>query len=138
MIMQRSIQFQTAGHGEVHDLTLYVKEIVRDSGARAGLVHVFNIGSTAGIGTIECEQGLQRDLPQMLDRLVPEGRAYGHEQTWHDGNSHSHLQSTLLGAGVTVPISDGTPVLGAFQQIVHVECDIKPRQRNVVVMVMGE
>jgi secondary thiamine-phosphate synthase enzyme len=138
MILQKSISFQTSSHGEVHDLTLYVKQIVRESGVRTGLVQVFNIGSTGGIGTIECEPGLQRDLPELLDRIVPSGSHYGHEQTWHDGNSHSHLQAALIGPSVTVPVSDGQPVLGSFQQIVHVECDIKPRQRTVVVTVMGD
>jgi secondary thiamine-phosphate synthase enzyme len=87
---------------------------------------------------IEFEPGLQRDLPEMLDRLIPPSRSYGHEQAWHDGNGHSHLQATLLGPSLSIPVASGQPVLGTWQQIIHLECDVRPRQRTVVVTVMGE
>jgi len=96
------------------------------------------VGSTAAVGTIEFEPGLQKDLPDVLDRLIPPGTHYGHEQTWHDGNGHSHLQATLLGQALTVPVSQGRLLLGTWQQIIHLECDIRPRQRMVVVTVLGE
>jgi secondary thiamine-phosphate synthase enzyme len=122
----------------MHDLTDAVARVVSESGVRTGLVHVFHVGSTGAVGTIEFEPGLQRDLPEALDRLLPPGRHYGHEQAWHDGNAHSHLQATLLGPSLTVPVRDGAPVLGTWQQIVHLECDIKPRQRTIVVTVLGQ
>ena len=74
----------------------------------------------------------------MLDRLIPPSREYGHEQAWHDGNGHSHLQATLVGPAIIVPVSDGQPVLGEWQQIFHLECDIKARTREIVVTVQGE
>ncbi len=138
VIIQKSIQISTAGHRDMHDLTLHVKEIVRDSGARKGLVHIFNVGSTGIIGTIEFEPGLQDDLPEWLDKAMAPGKDYGHEKTWRDGNAHSHLQATLMGPDLTVPIADGALVLGTWQQIFHLECDIKPRQRTIVVTIMGE
>ena len=122
----------------MHDLTGEVARIVAASGVRTGLVHVFNVGSTAALGTIEFEPGLQRDLPELLDRLIPPSKAYGHEQAWHDGNGHSHLQATLLGPDLTVPIGGGRLLLGTWQQIFHLECDVRPRERTVVVTVMGE
>ncbi|MCX7670502.1 MAG: secondary thiamine-phosphate synthase enzyme YjbQ, partial [Anaerolineae bacterium] len=94
--------------------------------------------STGAIGTVEFEPGLQRDVPDMLDRLIPPSREYGHEQAWHDGNGHSHLQATLLGASLSVPVAGGKPVLGTWQQIFHLECDVRPRQRTIVVTVLGE
>ena len=120
------------------DLTEQVCEIVRNSKIRNGLASVFTVGSTGAIGTIEFEPGLERDLPEMLDRLIPPSREYGHEQAWHDGNGHSHLQATLLGPSLTVPVADGAPVLGTWQQIFHLECDVRPRQRTIVVTVLGE
>jgi secondary thiamine-phosphate synthase enzyme len=138
MTHQQQISIRTSGHGDMHDLTKQVTEIVGGSGIRTGTVHVFNAGSTAAVGTIEFESGLQRDLPEMLDRLIPPSRNYGHEQAWHDGNGHSHLQATLLGPSLTVPVADGKPVLGTWQQIFHLECDVRGRQRTVVVTVMGE
>jgi len=132
------IELQTSGHRDMHDITGQVAKIVAQSGIRTGLVHVFNVGSTAVVGTVEYEPGLERDVPEMLDRLIPPSRNYGHEQAWHDGNGHSHLQATLMGPEITVPVEDRRMVLGTWQQIFHMECDIKPRARRIVVTVMGE
>jgi len=112
--------------------------VVHDSGVRTGTAHVFNVGSTGALGAIEYEPGLLEDLPDLLDKLIPLGRDYGHEQAWHDGNGHSHLQATLLGPSLTVPVAERKPVLGTWQQIFHLECDIKPRRRTIVVTVSGE
>ncbi|MHC1766791.1 MAG: secondary thiamine-phosphate synthase enzyme YjbQ [Verrucomicrobiia bacterium] len=138
MIYQREIQINTSGHRQMHDLTDEVGQIVTASHVTAGLVHIFNVGSTGAIGTIEFEPGLQEDLPASLDRIFPPSRDYGHERAWHDGNGHSHLQATMLGPSLTVPIKSGKLVLGAWQQIFHLECDIKPRQRTIEITVMGE
>ena len=138
MIHQQTIQLKTSGHHDMHDITAAVARIVADSGIRTGTVHVFNVGSTAAIGMIEYEPGLEQDLPALLDRLIPPSREYGHEQAWHDGNGHSHLQATLMGPELTVPVSGGEFVLGTWQQIFHLECDIKPRERKIVVTVQGE
>jgi len=138
MVFQRELHLNTAGHRDMHDLTAEVAEVVAAAGINVGLAHIFNVGSTASLGTIEFEPGLERDLPDLLDRLIPPSRAYGHEQTWHDGNGHSHLQATWLGPGLTVPVRDGRLALGTWQQIFHLECDVKPRRRTIVVTVMGE
>ena len=138
MIYQREIQLQTSQHGQMHNLTDEIAQVVGESRVRSGLVNIFNVGSTGAIGTIEFEPGLQQDLPAMLDKLMPPSRDYGHERAWHDGNGHSHLQATMLGPSLTVPIKDGGLVLGTWQQVFHLECDVRPRRRTVVVTVMGE
>ena len=138
MIYQREIQLQTSGHRQMHDLTGEVARIVSESRLRGGLVHIFNVGSTGALGTIEFEPGLQQDLPAMLDKLFPPSRDYGHEHAWHDGNGHSHLQATLLGPSLGVPVADGQLVLGTWQQIFHLECDIKPRRRTILITAVGE
>ena len=138
MTYQKDIHLKTSGHGDMHDLTNEVGRMVEQSRVRTGWVQLFNVGSTAALGTIEFEPGLVRDLPAALDRLLPPSREYGHEQTWHDGNGHSHLQATVLGPSLTVPVRDGRLVLGTWQQIFHLECDVKARHRTVVVTVLGE
>jgi len=138
MSYQRQIAITTKGHGDMHDLTEQVAEAVSASKIRMDTVNVFNVGSTAAVGTIEFEPGLQQDLPAILDKLIPPSKNYGHEQAWHDGNGHSHLQATLLGPSLTVPIAGGKPVLGTWQQIFHLECDVRGRERTVVVTVIGE
>jgi secondary thiamine-phosphate synthase enzyme len=138
MVFQKQLTIRTKGHRDMHDLTEEVSRIVAESGISTGLVNVFQIGSTAAVGTIEFEPGLRKDLPDVLDRLIPPSTSYGHEQTWHDGNGHSHLQATLLGPGLTVPVGGGQLLLGTWQQIFHLECDVRPRERTIVVTVMGE
>lgn len=138
MVYQQDIVVPTMHHGEMHDLTEAVRRIVNESRVNTGIVQVFNVGSTGAVGTIEFEPGLEHDLPFMFDKLFPPSRDYGHERAWHDGNGHSHLQATTLGSSLTVPVRGGQLVLGTWQQIFHLECDIKPRQRTVVVTVLGE
>jgi hypothetical protein len=103
MIHQQEIHLRTKGHRHLQDLTGEVANVVRASGVRSGLVHMFNVGSTGAIGTIEFEPGLEQDLPAVLDKLFPPSRDYGHEQAWHDGNGHSHT-----GSGPDSPNQRGT------------------------------
>jgi len=138
MVYQYEIQLQTAGHKDMDNLTDEVARMVSESRVCGGLVHIFNVGSTGAIGTIEFEPGLQQDLPAMLDKLFPPSRDYGHERAWHDGNGHSHLQATMLGRLLTVPVKEGKLDVGTWQQIFLLECDIKPRQRTVMVTAVGE
>jgi len=138
MVSQHSIEIQTRGHRHMQDLSSDVQRLVGESGIQCGVVHLFNVGSTGALGTVEFEPGLEQDFPEALDRLLPPSREYGHEQAWHDGNGHSHLQASLLGPSLTVPVTKGRLVLGTWQQIFHLECDIKPRRRTIVVTVMGE
>ena len=124
MVHQEQFAFETSGHRHMTDVTDRVAAIVGRSGVKAGIVQVFCVGSTAAVGAIEFEPGLQRDLPEMLDRLIPPSRDYGHEQAWHDGNGHSHLQATLLGPSLSVPVADGRAGTG------HVAADHPPGVRR--------
>ncbi|HKI47562.1 MAG TPA: secondary thiamine-phosphate synthase enzyme YjbQ [Balneolales bacterium] len=138
MVYQDTITINTSGNGDLHDLSDQVTSIVNKSGVKMGIASIFNVGSTAAISTIEFESGLKKDLPEMLNRLIPASREYGHEKAWHDGNGHSHLQATTLGPSLQIPVRNGNPVLGTWQQVIHIECDNKPRQRSIVVTVIGE
>jgi secondary thiamine-phosphate synthase enzyme len=138
MTHQGEITVKTQGHGDMHDLTSPVREVVSRSKIHTGLVHVFHVGSTGAVGVIEFEPGLICDLSALMDRLMPPSCDYAHEKTWHDGNGHSHLQATILGPSVTVPIAGGELVLGTWQQIFLLECDIRARSRKVVITVIGD
>ena len=138
MVYQERLQLHTDGHGHMEDVTEGVQGVVARARIGTGWCHVFNVGSTAAIGCIEFEPGLEEDLPALLDRLIPPSRDYGHERAWHDGNGHSHLQATWLGPELTVPVTEGRLVLGTWQQIFHLECDVRPRDRTIVVTVQGE
>lgn len=138
MVHRDEFQLETAGRRDMHDITSQVAAVVAASGVRDGIVQVFNVGSTGAIGAIEFEPGLEHDLPEVLNRLIPPGRDYGHEQAWHDGNAHSHLQATWLGQSWSCPVAGGELLLGTWQQVFHLECDVKPRRRRIVVTVIGE
>ena len=112
MNYQQQISLTTTGSGDMHDLTEQVAALVASSGIQTGTVNIFDVGSTGAVGAIEFEPSLQRDMPTILNKLIPASPSYRHEQAWHDGNGHSHLQATLLGPSHTVPISDGKLVLG--------------------------
>lgn len=74
MVHQQTIAVSTRGHGDMHDLTGEVSRIVAASGIQTGIAHIFNVGSTGAIGVIEFEPGLEQDLPELLDRLIPPSR----------------------------------------------------------------
>jgi secondary thiamine-phosphate synthase enzyme len=138
MVYQGEVKFSTRGHGHLQDISQEVQKIVSQSEIDAGIVTIFNVGSTAAITTIEFEPGLEADLPNVMDKLIAPSPDYGHEGTWHDGNAHSHLQASILGASMQIPVRDGQLVIGTWQQICHLECDIKPRKRIVIVTVIGD
>jgi secondary thiamine-phosphate synthase enzyme len=138
MVKTQTVQLNTQGNAEVHDVTGEVADAVRASGLSDGIVTVFVRGSTGAVSTIEYEPGLEADLRDYFDRTVPQGIPYEHERRWHDGNGHSHVRATLLGPSLTVPFVEGHLTLGTWQQIIFVDFDARPRSRTLIVQVMGE
>jgi len=136
-ILTDSVRVETRGEAHMIDLTDRVQAIVERHAFREGQALVFVSGSTAGLTTVEFEAGLQRDLPEILDTLIPPSRDYGHEHAWHDGNGHSHVRAALLGPSLIVPFRDGRLLLGTWQQITLVDFDNRPRTRDVVVQLSG-
>jgi len=133
-----TVAVSTRGDSHMLDLTARVQDLVRRHRFREGQALVFVSGSTAGLTTVEFEPGLQKDLPAAFERLVPRGIRYEHEETWHDDNGHSHVRASLLGPSLTVPFRDGLLLLGTWQQLVLIDFDTRPRQREVVVQLSGE
>jgi secondary thiamine-phosphate synthase enzyme len=132
------IEVATRGDGDIIDLTERVRQAARDSQIHDGSLLVFVPGSTAAITTIEYEPGLLKDIPDLLERLVPSGRDYHHDKTWGDGNGFSHLRAALMGASFTCPLVSGRVILGTWQQIVLLEFDNRPRRREIVIQISGE
>jgi secondary thiamine-phosphate synthase enzyme len=115
-----------------------VEESVAKAEVREGLVNVFVTGSTAAVSTMEYEPGLIEDLSTALERIAPKGAEYKHHLRWGDDNGHSHIRATIVGPGLTIPVAGGRPLLGTWQQVVLTELDTRPRERSLVVTVMGE
>jgi secondary thiamine-phosphate synthase enzyme len=123
------------GHRHITD---DLAALVADSGVRLGAATVQLVGSTGAITTIEYEAGALVDLRRALDTLAPPDGNYAHNARWGDGNGFSHVRSALLKTGITVPVLDGRLALGTWQQVVVLNLDNRPRQREVVAVVMGE
>lgn len=133
------ISICTRGHDHVIDLTDRVRGFIAAGAIRNGNVTLFVVGSTAGITTTEFEPGLaDHDLAAGFERIAPRDGVYRHEQTWHDDNGHAHVRASVLGPGITVPLVNGGMTLGTWQQIVLIDFDTRPRDRRVVVQVVGE
>lgn len=133
------LQIRSPADGEVIDLTPAVRNALAKGSIQNGIVTVFAVGSTSGVTTTEFEPGLVKtDLRRAFERLAPRDAAYAHEATWHDDNGHSHVRASLLGPSITVPLVGGRLSLGTWQQIVLIDFDTRPRQRTVVVQVVGE
>jgi secondary thiamine-phosphate synthase enzyme len=135
-VITEYISVSTKGNRDVTDLTPRLREITRGIGASDGIAVVFAPGSTAGITTVEYEPGLKKDIDLLLERIVPYGGRYHHHETWQDDNGSSHLQAALIGPSVAVPVVKGEPALGTWQQVVLIDCDTRPRKREVVVQVV--
>lgn len=138
MIVTKKIRLQTKGNTDIIDITPQVENILAETNLVSGTVTVFATGSTLGITTIENETGLLADFKKAWERIVPENLDYQHNLAWEDGNGHSHVRASSLGASLVVPFSDKEMVLGRWQQIVLVDFDNRPRAREVVVQVTGE
>ncbi|HOE13092.1 MAG TPA: secondary thiamine-phosphate synthase enzyme YjbQ [bacterium] len=132
------IALSTRGDGHIVDLTPKVREMLTQSGFREGQVTVFAPGATAGITTIEYEPGLVRDLPLAFERIAPRDGYYYHHETWNDGNGHSHVSASILGPSLTIPFSQGSLILGTWQQVILIDFDNRPRRRDVIVQFNGE
>ena len=128
---------RTAGQGDAHDITDRVQQAIGRSGMDAGIATVFVVGSTAGITTIEFEPGAVTDLNRLFDRLAPRGAEYKHHLRWGDDNGSSHVRAALLGPSITIPFNAGALELGTWQQILLLEFDTRPREREVIVQALG-
>lgn len=137
-IQTERIQVSSKGHADMIDLTPRLEQIVRDASMSGGIATVFVPGATAAISTVEYEPGLMKDIPKAMERLAPSGAAYHHDETWHDGNGHSHVRATVVGPSLTIPFENKTLSLGTWQQVVLLDFDNRSRRRDVVVQLMGE
>ena len=138
MVVTKRISLETRGNGDTQDITREVAQAVGESGVAAGVVTLFCPGSTSALTTIEFEPGAVADLQQVFDETAPRDRYYRHNERWGDGNGHSHVRAALLGPSLSVPFVDGVLTLGTWQQIVHIDFDVRSRRRDVIAQIVGE
>ncbi len=132
------INIKTDGEVDIIDITREIQNSINKSKLKDGIICIFVPGSTGTLTTIEYEPGLMKDLPQALEKIAPKGIYYNHHETWHDDNGHSHVRASLMGPSITVPFRNKKLIHGTWQQIVFVELDTSPRNREIIVQIIGE
>jgi secondary thiamine-phosphate synthase enzyme len=138
LVITGSISISSQGNADIQDITEQVAQLILDSALKNGAVTVFCPSSTSAVTTIEFESGCLSDLRRLFNEIIDPRQAYAHNARWGDGNGHSHVRAALLGPSLTVPFVEGRLTLGTWQQVVFVDFDVRPRQRQLVVQVMGE
>ena len=138
MIIQKKIPLSTNGFNHIIDITSTLQKYIDSSDLKDGNILVFVPGSTGGLTTIEYEPGLLQDIPEMLEKIAPIKGRYHHDDTWHDGNGYAHLRSALIGPSITIPFEESRMQLGTWQQVVFIDFDNRPRQRQLHVQINGE
>jgi secondary thiamine-phosphate synthase enzyme len=137
-VITKTIKINSKGENDMVDITDQTLKAILESKLKDGIVTVFVSGSTAAMTTVEYEPGLRKDFPMMLNRIIPKDIVYKHDETWHDGNGHSHVRASLIGPSLTVPFKDRNLILGTWQQIVFIELDIRSRERRITLQIIGE
>lgn len=138
MVHSNKLTIPTEGFSDILDITPQVSESLRTSGLKDGIVCVSVIGSTASITTIEFEPALIQDFKDKLEEFWSEGRMSRHSHTWGDDNGFSHIRASMMGPSVSLPFKEGRMVLGQWQQIVVVDHDNQPRDREIFLQFVGE
>ncbi|MBS4035915.1 MAG: secondary thiamine-phosphate synthase enzyme YjbQ [Ignavibacterium sp.] len=133
-----SIEINTKGNCHLTDITERIQSVITSNKFIEGNVSLFAVGSTTGITTIEYEPGLIKDYPAFFEKIIPSNVSYQHDQTWHDGNGHSHLRSALQKTSFSVPFKDGSLLLGTWQQIIFVDFDNRARSRKIIAQIIGK
>ncbi|MFO7663669.1 MAG: secondary thiamine-phosphate synthase enzyme YjbQ [Chloroflexota bacterium] len=137
-VISSSIRLSTNGDADMVDITEDVRRILHDTVLKAGIITIFCPSSTSALTTIEYEPGALADLRRLFDEIANPDRHYAHNARWGDGNGHSHVRAALLKPSLTIPFVDAELTMGTWQQIIYVDFDNRPRQRELVVQVMGE
>jgi secondary thiamine-phosphate synthase enzyme len=135
--MRFNLDIQTDGSNDIVNVSAVLKSHLRELRGE-GLLHLFLVGSTAALSTMEYESGLvKHDMAEVLQRLIPDDAHYAHEATWNDDNGHSHIRASLIGPSLTIPFADGRLLTGEYQQIVLLEFDTRPRRRTIICTVLS-
>ena len=134
----KTLKLSTEGNCDMVDITSEVVREVNVSGINDGVATIFVAGSTAGVTTIEYEPGLVADFKDVWGRVAPKDIPYQHDRAWGDGNGHSHVRASLLGASLTIPILNKKLTLGTWQQIIIIDFDNRPRSREIIIQIIGQ
>ena len=138
MVKTVTLDLNTRGGADCHDMTDRLASAISTSGLKDGTATLFCPSSTSAVTTIEFEAGAISDLRRLFDEILPPARDYAHNARWGDGNGHSHVRAALLGPSLTIPFANAQLTLGNWQQVIYIDFDVRPRQRQLILQLMGE
>ncbi|GKS57973.1 hypothetical protein YTPLAS18_15000 [Nitrospira sp.] len=130
--MDDVIRIETGGKKAVVDLTGHIESVLKKFKVHSGLCAVFVKHTTAALTSGEIGEGTEKDFLDIVEKLIPRiqfRHAHDPSHAW------SHMAASLIGPSVTIPVSEGSLVLGTWQAIMLVELD-GPRERQVHVSVV--
>ena len=134
--MREIIELKTPVRETLVDITASVADVVKRSGIRNGIIHVYAQGATAAIMIQEnWDESVQTDVINLLRKQIPKG-VWLHDA--QDGNGDAHLKAGLVGPSETIPLVDGKPGLSTWQNIFFCEFDGPRTDRSVVVTVISD
>jgi len=136
-VVTKEINLNTKGETDIIDITSKIQGCINSTDVKDGVVTIFVTGSTGGITTIEYEPGLIKDIKEALERIAPRHGEYFHDARWGDGNGYAHVRAALTGASLTIPFSNQKLLLGTWQQIIFLDFDNRPRNRTIILQIIG-
>lgn len=137
-VVSDKIKFKTKGSADIIDITNMVDRAVQDSSINSGIVTLFVPGATGAVTTIEYEPGLVTDLKEFVEKIIPEKSAYSHNLSHSDSNGHAHIRASLFGPSLVIPFTNKKLLLGIWQHLIFVDFDNRPRDREVILQLMGD
>ena len=127
------IPVKTSARTQMIDITSKVREAVKESGIRDGLVHVYSMHTTGAITINEnADPSVETDILNTINKVIPWDDHFKHME----GNSAAHIKVSLFGPSEIIPLENGALVLGTWQGIFFCEFD-GPRSRKVNVKVLA-
>ncbi|MFW9951337.1 MAG: secondary thiamine-phosphate synthase enzyme YjbQ [Candidatus Thorarchaeota archaeon] len=130
-------KIQTPEREILIDITNQISNVVRSANISNGFCRVFIPHTTAGITINEnADPSVCNDIISYLNKLIPEGGSLGYRFRHGEGNSDSHIKSSIIGVSLTILIHDGRLMLGTWQGLYFAEFD-GPRTRKVYVQIEG-
>ena len=137
-VSTHAIHLSTQGHADTHDITQALQAALSDADLQSGTLTVFTTSSTSAITTIEFDSGALADFQRLFQEIADPQRHYDHNARWGDGNGHSHVRAALLGPSLSIPFLASRLTLGTWQQVVFVDFDNRPRDRQLTVQIIGQ
>lgn len=136
--MKKTIEISAKGNTDIINITDKIKDFLKESNIKSGIINIFSKHTTAGLAIIENETGVIQDFKEFFEKIAPVNKPYNHNRIQNDNNGNAHISTSILGQFLTMPFENNKLLLGTWQQIVFVDFDVQERTREVVMTIIEE